>query len=452
MATIARQPFAPLDGARLQSLTSLKNRQNAISNTPSIKRKASEVLDADDFENVDPSLFSKRTKGEGAGADTSFAIGDFFKPSAFVLTKAASTSHLINSPPPKIAPTTTSTASRARAHLQPKSPAARLNTNIAVSSPLTAPAGRSPTRGSKRIGILSRRRTQRVDPPSFGLGSAGKAPFSLDAALKGTIPSYSGLSNSTSRGKSSAASSLLQQPAAEEMKASWFFEIHEDTPEQEMTNLLQHSTCTLEISSDEESEQKRRRESAEGRDKENIPPADDVSQTSSLRAARAAAVAAAAAAVALPENADDMIVEKSRGPLVEMNAADYYAEGCDGESVVVIPDDEDDDQEAPNGEIAPLYQDARLPEDLPLPEDEDDAENNTFELAAPPAKLDEVHDDDANSIDVIMGKDEPATKAALLEPIEGTGQSFELWESNSAKDAASAPGSPTSIPAEDVLE
>lgn len=28
MAAVTRQPFAPLDGARLQSLTSLKNRQN----------------------------------------------------------------------------------------------------------------------------------------------------------------------------------------------------------------------------------------------------------------------------------------------------------------------------------------------------------------------------------------------------------------------------------------
>lgn len=30
MATVTRQPFAPLDGSRLQSLTSLKNRQNGM--------------------------------------------------------------------------------------------------------------------------------------------------------------------------------------------------------------------------------------------------------------------------------------------------------------------------------------------------------------------------------------------------------------------------------------
>lgn len=32
MAAVIRQPFAPLDGARLQSLTSIKNAQNCESN------------------------------------------------------------------------------------------------------------------------------------------------------------------------------------------------------------------------------------------------------------------------------------------------------------------------------------------------------------------------------------------------------------------------------------
>ncbi|KAK0728804.1 hypothetical protein B0T26DRAFT_638131 [Lasiosphaeria miniovina] len=397
MATLARQPFAPLDGARLQTLTSLKNRQNG---TAPVKRKASEVLDADDFENVDPSNFSKRSKG--AGAASAFSK-DFFKPSSFVLTKATSAPSLPvvkdvhSSAPSKIAPT------RPRSMLQPKSPAARLNTSITTSSSLTAPAGRSPTRGSKRIGILSRRRTQRVDPPSFSLGAV---PFSLDAALKGTIPSYTG-------SHSKASSDLLAKP---EMKSSWFFEIHEDTPEQEMTNLLQHSTCTLDISSDEESEKRARRDNAEGRDKENIPPSDDVSQTSA-RAARATAAGA---------GFDDMIVEKQRGPLVEMNAADYYADGCDYTSVILVPGD---DEEA----------ETRLKYLLA---------DDTFEFA-PKVQLADL---EAVSVDVIMGKDDPAAKAAVLQPIDGTGESFELWESGSAKDEVSPPPSPAPMAAEDVPE
>lgn len=165
------------------------------------------------------------------------------------------------------------------------------------------------------------------------------------------------------------------------MKASWFFDIHEDTPEQEMTNLLQHSTCVLDISSDEESERKRNRDRAEGRDKENVPPPDDISQT--RRAPRA----------------DDMIIEKERVALGEMNTADFFAEGCDETSVIIVPEDE--------------------------PETQTQAEVKPVELPIDPLE----------EIDSLMAKPtEGTSKAAVLEPIEGTGESFELWESSSAQD------------------
>src|SRR5690606_22063345 len=112
--------------------------------------------------------------------------------------------------------------------------------------------------------------------------------------LRGTIPSYSGSlrqnkpksrstaasSNSSSSGSNAAQDFFIPTP---DMASFWSFDIHEDTPEQEMTNLLQHGTCTLDISSDEEFESRANRDRAEGRDKENIPPPEDVSQTSSAR-------------------------------------------------------------------------------------------------------------------------------------------------------------------------
>jgi hypothetical protein len=212
------------------------------------------------------------------------------------------------------------------------------------------------------------------------------------------------------------------------MKASWFFDIHEDTPEQEMTNLLQHGTCTLDISSDEESELKARRERDEGRNKENLPPVDDVSQTS---ARGRGAVAAAVAAV----NPDDMVFEKSRGPLAEMNAADFWAEGCDGESVVIVPGDEDGEEgeQQQQVSVAEPTVEAAVPA-FEIREDEqqqpalDIAESFEF---APKLKVEaEV------SIDVLMGKESAAVEAAVLRPIEGTGESFELWESGSQQDDA----------------
>ena len=361
------------------------------------KRKAAELTDVDDSENVDPINFAKRSKGSHG------ASKDFFKPSAFVL-KAASTPAPTAAPLPELRSLTSPSKASARRTLQPRSPITKLNTGIAKSSPIHA-AGRSPTRGKRSGGLLSnRRRTTgpytRVDPPRFGSGS--QAPFSLDAALKGTIAGY-GSAKSTSI---KDGSTTLYEP---EMKASWFFDIHEDTPEQEMTNLLQHGTCVLDISSDEESERKASREQAEGRDKENVPPLDDVSQTSARRSPR--------------QNPDDMIVEKERVALGEMNTADFFAEGCDESSVIIVPGDDDEESEAP----------VEVPVVAPVKDFKFNPELKAADESEPKIHEDiiEIHED----VDALMAKPEKrASKAAVLEPIEGTGESFELWESGSAKD------------------
>jgi hypothetical protein len=181
-----------------------------------------------------------------------------------------------------------------------------------------------------------------------------------------------------------------------EAKSSWFFDIHEDTPEQEMTNLLQHSTCTLDISSDEETEQRAKRDGAEGRDKENVPPAGDVSQTSSQRTKE--------------PKGDEMVIEKERVALGEMNAADFYADGCDETSVILIHEDDEEPE-------APLTNFSNIPEETEDPELE-------------------IHQD---IDDLISRPDNTSSKAAVLQPIEGLGESFELWESGSAKDEAESP-------------
>ncbi|EHK20097.1 uncharacterized protein TRIVIDRAFT_89933 [Trichoderma virens Gv29-8] len=381
MAAVTRQPFAPLDGARLQSLTSLKNRQNA---NVSPKRKA-EFLEIDNCENVDPLLFAKRSKGVSSGTPAK----DSLKPTNFFLT-------------PKISTPVASArslagqnkaASTPRRILNPKSNLGKTSVDTTPKSCPVAPAGRSPPQGKRSRLLSGRRRATRLDPPSFLGGSS--APFSLDAALKGTIAGY------TPRPSVKKPVSSLLEPEA---KASWFFDIHEDTPEQEMTNLLQHSTCTLDISSDEESEQRAKRDGAEGRDKENIPPSDDVSQTSAQRASP-------------PPKGDEMIFEKQRVALGEMKASDFYAEGCDETSVILIHEDEEPE--------APIASVSNIPEE---PEEEEEEE----EL--------EIHED----IDALISRsDNTSSKAAVLQPIEGAGESFELWESSSAKDEAeSVVGSP----------
>ncbi|KAG5927956.1 hypothetical protein E4U42_001493 [Claviceps africana] len=391
MASISRQPFAPLDGARLQSLTSWKNRQNALTPEPNNTKRKAEMLDLDrdhDLENVDPCLTAKRSKGALASPAKDLA-GKKTSMSAYVLTRAAATT-------PAASPQAFKASTAPRRTLRPKSPNYKFRTGAAKSSPLSAPAGRSPARGT-RSGLLSNHRQStggpytRVDPPTFALDAA--ASFSLNAALKGTISSYSTLprSNAPSIASGSISSSLGEL----DTMASWFFDIHEDTPEQEMTNLLQHGTCVLDLSSDEENEQKARRDKAEGRDKENVPPSGHVPQTSTRRPIRAA-------------SHHDMVVEKERVVLGEMKTADLVADGGRATSVVLIPGD-------------------------------DDAEDDDEGLTAHPDQFapEPSHEDGPGVMHQVLAASEtsePGAGEAVLEPIEGTGESFDLWESGSVKD------------------
>jgi hypothetical protein len=69
----------------------------------------------------------------------------------------------------------------------------------------------------------------------------------------------------------------------ESMPNSWFFEIFEDTPEQEASNLMEHSASVLDISSEDDAETKLKNDELE-RGKENVPPSDfTLTQSSSTQ-------------------------------------------------------------------------------------------------------------------------------------------------------------------------
>lgn len=203
------------------------------------------------------------------------------------------------------------------------------------------------------------------------------------------------------------------------MKDSWFFEIHEDTEEELATNLMEHSTCTLDISSDEES--------ARGKDergKENVPPLDDVSQTRHSMMNQTEGIGgglsmgelkAKARAERRKREVDEGAIEIDRSALGELAAEDFYAEGCDGTSVVLVPvDAESTDVESPDVEET---QEENIPE-------------STFDFEVQvKGKGKEI------DIDALMRKDdcEVSRGAALLEPIEKAEEGFALWESGSDK-------------------
>jgi hypothetical protein len=394
------------------------------------KRKA--VVYEEDAENIDPIIFAspKRTKGQD-GTET-------FKPSTshFVLTKAAPTfkDFAAACNPVK------STLSRPM--LQPRSPVAKLNTTPAATT-LSAPAGRSPTR--KRIGILNRRRTAssftRVDPPKFSVGTVADAPFTIAAALSGTIPSYGARQASASK-TSSIPRSILEP----ERKSGWFFDIHEDTVEETMTNLMEHSTCTLDISSDEETEARRRDE----RGKENVPPLDDISQTSARMPSSSstshdgiADTKARTRSMRRRKEIEEGAIEIDRSPLGDLEAEEFYAEGCTSSDVVLVADEEgehvsgerlpqsDESCEAVSqgrefdecpGESIDVGEMDHLPEDIP---------SCTFDFSVPS----EEWRVDLKAVDELMAKSdsEAPAQAKFFEPLEKAEEGFEVWESGSAK-------------------
>lgn len=277
------------------------------------KRRAPAVFEDEDSENLDPINLSPSKKSK--------TFDGISKPSQFSLVTSPFKASPSMSTPPSV-------PSVRKALSSPK-PSTTNSTPIALS------------RGSpkhKRVGLLSKRRAssspfRRVDPPTFAHSSPG-LPFSIDAALKGTIPDYTP--------KSTVATPTHVSSIEESMPKSWFFDIHEDTPEQEAANMMEHSAAILDISSDDDCETKKRNEELE-RGKENIPPPDFLPMQQNARAHASADAMetnelAAKEHVKLPrlrKIAQDAM-DEDRSPLSDLPASDFYGEGLDATSCVTV--------------------------------------------------------------------------------------------------------------------
>ena len=248
-------------------------------------------------------------------------------------------------------------------------------------------AGRSPK--NKKLGILSRRRMTsspftRINPPTFSVGeSQTSQPFSIDAALAGTVPALALKSKSGPRTR------------------GWHFDIHEDTPDEEMANLMEHSTCTLDISDDEAGSLLK----GDKDNKENIPPVDGPAAVLHL-------------ATQVTATRRDMMTDEPRTPLGDLAAQDFYAAGCDATSVILIPTEDADDN--PN-EKSPTV--CNVPESLPSR-----SRANAVTEAAECWK----------AIIAEMNTDKISTKSeADFAPEQGASKEatteIQIWESESAK-------------------
>lgn len=281
--------------------------QTALASTPpsSLKRYAPAEFDDVDSENIDPLVFSSPSK---KGRTFDF---DPIKSNEIPIFAPAPAQ------PAQYVERAQATGQKRKAE-DTATPAAGIKRRTLPSSaptPTPTPAGRSPK--NKRIGILSRRRTTtspftRVNPPSSSADeSTNGLPFSIDAALAGSVPKFK--SKPTHR-------------------KEWQFEILEDTKDGEKKNLtahtdnvMKHLTATLGISDDEGSSSKGDKDN-----KENIPPIDGP--------------VAVASATQVAATRRDMMTDVTREPLGDLDAKDFYAEGCDASSCIINAVEESSEQ------------------------------------------------------------------------------------------------------------
>jgi hypothetical protein len=357
-----------------------------------------------DSENVDPVDFressSKRKKVDTAD--------DLCKPSTFTLKTFSKPKSRIQS----------------SSVLTPRAETPTINTTVKPTITSSAPpaAGRSST-SSKRSGILSSRRT-RLNAPAFG--SRSRAPLSLAAAVNGT------LANKKHKRRSDAATLEESKPK------SWFFDIYEETEVQQEFVInewtMTQSACTLDISDDESKTATR-----EERGKENIPPNE--------LGTMALAAPITIAPIQPATSRKDMMPDEPRTPLGDLNPSEYYAEGCDATSVVLVAEEVTEPEKPVAAEVLeaqtlsvdfnfnaePVAADTGIQHNLM----QHSELNNLLSSVAPilpPAPADH-HNIEVGSGLFDQHRDH-SDDVENDENVEPTYQDIEIWESGSAKDEA----------------
>ncbi|ETI24346.1 hypothetical protein G647_03715 [Cladophialophora carrionii CBS 160.54] len=415
LSTPARQPFGILNDSKLRSLQSLKNRQNAItpSSVPtSLKRRAPspEVEGGSDSENIDPNILdslSKRKRSaleDDASASKSHHYSLNVTPSAFQSSR------------PRLGTTVVSTP--------------RLNTSAKPSAaPASAPAaGRSPTRKRSSGHLQSRKR---FNPPAFA--PTQSPSLSLSAALNGTK-------------KARPSSRRARNGTIETSRPkSWFFDIYEESEETQDYRMnewtMTQSTTGLDIS-DDESKSLHKNSSSADKGKENIDP----NELPTAPVTRSRAAAAAVTEKEIKMNEDD----QARTPLGDLNPAQFFPEGLDATSVVLVHDDEEAETDV-EGDASTQQHDftfqasAAISSSLPTSKVIEHLDAPSLAEILSSATTDFNHN-------VVVGKTDgpglsPTSSDARPQADADGDVEIEIWESASAKDEnerVDLPGSPCS--------
>lgn len=254
--------------------------------------------DEDDQENVDPTSLPPSKKSK-SGLEDSIQS----KPAQFTFMNGGGKTATPTTRPKRPLPASS------RYTLVSRPPLTVSTSSPTLAETARVPAGRLPV---KRNGLMShRRQVSRINPPSLsnGGGQGASLPFSLDAALSGTVSSYT-----------PQADTKVPLMLDNSVPASWKFTIYEETECQQKDTILAHSTnILLDISDDEGG-----LGAKDLRGKENIPPTD------------------APIITEMPKSRRNKKDESPRTPLGGLDPAHFYAEGFDAASHFLIPAEKDE--------------------------------------------------------------------------------------------------------------
>lgn len=286
-----------------------------------------------------------------------------------------------------------------------------------MATPLSAPAaaGRSPTRQRSKHDKLQPRR--RFVQPSF----KSSPTISISAALRGTLAH-----KKSSRSVKSARSIEEQRPK------SWFFDIYEEPEDHQEYHMsewtMTQSSANLDISDDEGKTKSFCKPDTHERGKENVDP-NETFET------RPPVTRSTTQSAQIEADVNSMNAEEVRTPLSNLNAAEFYGEGLNATSVVLVHDDVEPAEET--AEVSSEQQE-------PAPESEIVKQDFTFEapvaaqlveqLLLPQIDIPEWAKQQALQFDTLPEQsvylqDEPATTVDTVDNLD-----IEIWESESAKD------------------
>lgn len=214
-----------------------------------------------------------------------------------------------------------------------------------IKAPSSAPVPREikPLK-HKRVNLLGNKRPtlspyKRIDPPVLGTRkSTGGLPFSIDAAISGTV------------GSSPTPTKTPRLHKA--MPKGWFFDIHEDTPDEEASIVMQHTCGQLDLSSDDEEGPALKKVKI---GKENIAPADYVAAHVNANVFPRSR--------ARKTDVNAMTDDGDRSPLSDLAPEDYFANGLTQDSVAVVDVDENEEnQEQAEAEVQQAEQEQQAPQ------------------------------------------------------------------------------------------